>query len=312
MQVASYSCILDIYHDPLHDFVDLLYQAWEMLLRAESRPRSEKAKDTSISHGAAKQMFPAIRSKDPLEAGLHALVLTITRLSEHCCTDRFNGDVIPDGSAHLMLQLSQTVGMHTEELPEHDGSKDGMWRTLQSHRRAVLDSCMALADRISEANGVVDDRRYRLKTYPKCFVGSQAVDWMITSGRSPSRADATAHLQLLILTGLAAHVCNDHPFKDEFLFYRFLRDENDEARFNNSSIGVSDLWLNMRMQGYMKCGPKLQSTRFFVTDSEVLHCFDTQVSTQEQWAIPLQNSTPIRSRTDPCKITLHMQNGKDC
>ena len=34
------------------------------------------------------------------------------------------------------------------------------------------------------------DRRYRFKSYPHCFVGSEAVDWLCRCGYAKSREEA--------------------------------------------------------------------------------------------------------------------------
>lgn len=83
----------------------------------------------------------------------------------------------------------------------------------------------------------VADRRYRLKKYPECFVGSEAVDWLgkhYRIGREDAvalgdalaahfglrRAEATTLGQSLADLGLLRHVADAHPFADDFLFYR--------------------------------------------------------------------------------------------
>ena len=87
---------------------------------------------------------------------------------------------------------------------------------------AMLSSeCLEKAD---EFQSLVDiqDRRYRFKTYRQCFVGREAVDAMIRAELVNSRQEAVElartferDLQLFV------HVCEDHTFKDDYLFYRF-------------------------------------------------------------------------------------------
>ena len=68
----------------------------------------------------------------------------------------------------------------------------------------------------------VRDRWLRLHVTRSCFVGSDAVNWMVHSGAAPSRAGAVAVGNLLISQGLIVHVTDDHLFKDSSLLYRFV------------------------------------------------------------------------------------------
>ena len=75
----------------------------------------------------------------------------------------------------------------------------------------------------SEAGFAVDDRLWLGVKHRKCFVGSEAVEWMQTQGSTVNEAISMG--QRLIDLSLAHHVQDDHAFKNEKLFYRFYRDE---------------------------------------------------------------------------------------
>ena len=68
----------------------------------------------------------------------------------------------------------------------------------------------------------IKDRRYRLIRYKQCFVGSELVDCLVKS-RNITPEAAIALGQSLFKHNLIAHVCDDHEFENEFLFYRFQR-----------------------------------------------------------------------------------------
>jgi hypothetical protein len=69
----------------------------------------------------------------------------------------------------------------------------------------------------------IEDRKYRLTTYKDCFVGKEAVDFLISSGSANSREEAvTLGLALQTNFQLFEHVTRDHDFADDKLFYRFL------------------------------------------------------------------------------------------
>ncbi|NEP00158.1 MAG: mechanosensitive ion channel [Symploca sp. SIO2E9] len=75
------------------------------------------------------------------------------------------------------------------------------------------------------ADGVeIKERRYGLKTFHKCFVGSEAVQWFMFTQKATQIA-AVQIGQLLIERGIVHHVLDEHSFKNEFLFYRFYVDE---------------------------------------------------------------------------------------
>jgi hypothetical protein len=82
---------------------------------------------------------------------------------------------------------------------------------------------------ISEMRGIggvkIKDRRYRLRTYSQCFVGSEAVDW-IRDRFLISRAEAIQLGQRLMDAKHIHHVVDDHEFKDGYFFYRFYWDED--------------------------------------------------------------------------------------
>lgn len=77
------------------------------------------------------------------------------------------------------------------------------------------------ARRMRGPGGVAcEDRRYRLKRYPNCFIGTVAVDWLVAQ-YGLSRDLAVAAGQALLERGVLYHVVKDHAFEDEPLFYRF-------------------------------------------------------------------------------------------
>ena len=66
----------------------------------------------------------------------------------------------------------------------------------------------------------VCDRQYRFVTYERCFVGSEAVQWMLDSRLVNSEAAAVALGNQMIRLGFVHHVLNEHVFENKYLFYR--------------------------------------------------------------------------------------------
>ncbi|MEM7591105.1 MAG: mechanosensitive ion channel domain-containing protein [Cyanobacteria bacterium P01_A01_bin.83] len=81
---------------------------------------------------------------------------------------------------------------------------------------------------VSEMRGkdglVIADRRYRFNLYSKCFVGSEAVDWIVKH-QGFSKEEAIELGQILIEREIIHHVADEHSFQDRYLFYRFYVDE---------------------------------------------------------------------------------------
>ncbi|XP_035423903.1 rap guanine nucleotide exchange factor 4 isoform X2 [Cygnus atratus] len=83
---------------------------------------------------------------------------------------------------------------------------------------------------LSRAPHMIRDRKYHLKTYRQCCVGTELVDWMMQ--QSPcvhSRSQAVGMWQVLLEEGVLNHVDQEHYFQDKYLFYRFLDDEHEDA-----------------------------------------------------------------------------------
>ncbi|XP_074856759.1 rap guanine nucleotide exchange factor 4 isoform X3 [Carettochelys insculpta] len=83
---------------------------------------------------------------------------------------------------------------------------------------------------LSRAPHMIRDRKYHLKTYRQCCVGTELVDWMMQ--QSPcvhSRTQAVGMWQVLLEEGVLNQVDQEHHFQDKYLFYRFLDDEHDDA-----------------------------------------------------------------------------------
>ena len=86
-------------------------------------------------------------------------------------------------------------------------------------------SIRQIASKMRSPEGVeIKTRRHKLKLYQRCFVGSEAVDWIVKLIKV-SRADAVKIGQKMIEKNLVEHVTSDHSFKDENLFYRFNEDK---------------------------------------------------------------------------------------
>jgi len=68
---------------------------------------------------------------------------------------------------------------------------------------------------------LIKDRRYFLRVYDKCFVASDFVVWLQAIGEAKSDAEAMRIGQKLVDYDFIHHVCDEHQFKNEKLYFRF-------------------------------------------------------------------------------------------
>jgi len=104
-------------------------------------------------------------------------------------------------------------------------------------RRLTGDSPTALAAALI-AGGNVADRRYRLRAYPQCLVGSGTIDWL-AKRHGGDRAQATALGAALERTGLLHHVVKQQPFQDGDFYYRIAA----TGRFDDVPLDDAELAL---------------------------------------------------------------------
>ncbi|ESO82181.1 hypothetical protein LOTGIDRAFT_135052, partial [Lottia gigantea] len=79
---------------------------------------------------------------------------------------------------------------------------------------------------LCRAPHMIRDRKLHLRTYRRCLVGSEMVDWLMQqSTLVHQRNQAVGMWQALLEEGVIVHVCREHQFKDKYLFYRFEDDD---------------------------------------------------------------------------------------
>ena len=62
-----------------------------------------------------------------------------------------------------------------------------------------------------------------MRKFPMCFVGSEAVTWLINNEPDvTNRSQGELLGKRLVRAKIIEHVCAEHDFKDAKLFYRFI------------------------------------------------------------------------------------------
>ncbi|KAM5280550.1 rap guanine nucleotide exchange factor 4 isoform 8-T8 [Ctenodactylus gundi] len=113
------------------------------------------------------------------------------------------------------------TGSNNDRIPDKENvPSEKILRAGKILRNAIL----------SRAPHMIRDRKYHLKTFRQCCVGTELVDWMMQ--QTPcvhSRTHAVGMWQVLLEDGVLNHVDQEHHFQDKYLFYRFLDDEHEDA-----------------------------------------------------------------------------------
>jgi hypothetical protein len=124
----------------------------------------------------------------------------------------------------LVLQEENEISLwrHDEKLKLVRARNSQTGQSTQQQNPLALESIVA---KMRSKEGLeIKARPYKLKLYHRCFIGSEAVEWMMKN-LSLSKEEAIALGQKMIARKIIHHVCDEHPFKDENIFYRFYEDE---------------------------------------------------------------------------------------
>eukprot|EP01084_Bolivina_argentea_P017534 32752_1 len=112
--------------------------------------------------------------------------------------------------------------------------------THKDHELAMIirkQKCQATKELIVKAKALkqhldIKDRRWHLRTYKQCFIGSEAVETMIIANIANNEQQAIIVGNRLIQYNIIEHVEKQHAFKNELFYYRFIYDDFDEDHTN--------------------------------------------------------------------------------
>jgi pyruvate/2-oxoglutarate dehydrogenase complex dihydrolipoamide dehydrogenase (E3) component len=132
-------------------------------------------------------------------------------------------------SATTDIRSSASTALWTPSSPKHarqqarganTNAKSGL--NLGPSASAPVVEQLADLEAAFRAGVPVGDRKHLIFTFKSCFVGSEAVDWLVATRRAGSREDAVRIGQAMVENGVFEHVRRDHPFRDANLFYEFV------------------------------------------------------------------------------------------
>ncbi|XP_036422340.1 rap guanine nucleotide exchange factor 4 isoform X2 [Colossoma macropomum] len=127
-------------------------------------------------------------------------------------------------------------GPSADRMPDKENLSNNSLGSVSTHLSKVPSEKILWAGKVlrnailSQAPHMIRDRKYHLKTYRRCCVGTELVDWQMQQGSCVhSRVQAVGMWQVLLEEGVLNHVDHELDFQDKYLFYRFLDDEQDDA-----------------------------------------------------------------------------------
>lgn len=115
-----------------------------------------------------------------------------------------------DGGGDPLPQLFDSANSHS---------------SFRSFKRSSSMDLAMLCERMRGASGLVKTRSYRLRSYDACFVGRDAVDWLIENRIVQSRETAVVLGEVMRSAGHFRSLHGATQFTDDALFYRFAADE---------------------------------------------------------------------------------------
>jgi len=138
---------------------------------------------------------------------------------------------------------------------------------------------------------LVKDRTYLLRKYPKCFVGSEVVIYLLSTPYVSNKEEAVILGQQLMDADLIHHVHDAHTFKDDNLFYRFREDEDNSSKGPSVAKVLKEGVVAIEGVLDVKSG-LFWNKRYFVlrADEVKLYYFETNLSSAPSRIIDLSNS----------------------
>lgn len=139
-------------------------------------------------------------------------------------------DSFSEKSASGFLRRLKSGTLTGRMLGGSSPSASSLSQRLRSFQEADLPQIQTVRDLVralfNSTSGVpVKDRMYHGRVYPRCFIASEAVSWMLARLNLSDRREAVSLGVLLQRRGVIHHVAYGHQFCDAKLFFRFALHE---------------------------------------------------------------------------------------
>ncbi|ETO33020.1 hypothetical protein RFI_04087 [Reticulomyxa filosa] len=86
----------------------------------------------------------------------------------------------------------------------------------------------------------IKDRKWYLTTYKTCFVWSESMSLLVSSGVAKTHGQAVELGNLMLTANVFCHVTKDHNFKDDNLYYCFVMDEVSQGEKREKRGDLTD------------------------------------------------------------------------
>lgn len=124
-------------------------------------------------------------------------------------------------------------------------------------------------------NGLIGNRRWRLKLYDNVFVGKEAVTSLVQAGITPNRTEAVEVLRMALESNLISHVAREHHFSDKYLFYK-VNDISIQGDQQVPTLGSLKNDAKKIGEASVRCGKFVNDSCCIILSSDdILHIFKT-------------------------------------
>jgi hypothetical protein len=144
---------------------------------------------------------------------------------------------------------------------------------IESGAARTYEGAKVLFEKIAfdfKQNVFVRDRKYHMRTYKQCFVAREAVDFLVECGAALSRKGAIDLGRALQRAHLFHHVCGDHAFKDEYLFFRFSKCEPTDRVVSDFLKRIVLRDRKYHLKTYKKCFVASEAVTYLVSSGHAL------------------------------------------
>jgi len=163
---------------------------------------------------------------------------------------------------------------------------------------------------------VIKDRSYHFRKYISCFIGSEAVSWLVEKGIAKDRKEAVQLGKNLLDADLIHHVVDEHHFEDQHLFYRF---KSDDPPCQSEGVSVTSLKRECgTVAGFVQKKGLLRWYKCYLVlkpGDDTLYEFKTDLDSSPAKSLPLKDASCkseknlqlVVSCCDPQRAALRIQ-----
>ena len=83
----------------------------------------------------------------------------------------------------------------------------------------------------------IRNRSWMKRIHRDCFIGSEAVDFLVTQGLADHRKEAVDIGRKMVARKLVRHVTDSQKFGDSYHYYRFAEDDLESSVLGQSNAG---------------------------------------------------------------------------